>query len=551
MKNLFQIKQNFLGENECITFDYSNPQHQAYFLERFGGEEFLKVNFPAIYRAFIKTKEAHQAIKAGTDDMKDTAFYVTAIGIESPQNKNLQVMKSVESGELSSNTQLHLIEESPSIIMIGQMMDLTTDQTLNSFAEEYEITKECNNQLKYPYQDILGFNEHKLESKSECHYLNPDGTFESRFDSSSTYLVAGSTQIIPSFVIMAPKSKSTPGNNPIIVLYNRDPGEGETADYSYSGEQIGLKDNQVNTLMPIEGSFTVADGFEAVEFSKTSRSKLPMLLYQGDGVVEYGCTIEDIASFFKIDSSKKNVTFKFNDDWKARLDLSHYEVKVQLKLEFSFFFTVKQTASGALFDIPFSITSLINPPTGGYYEAIGPSVSIPEISIRWGCFHKNTMIQMADGRTKPIKDITSGEEVALMGGGSLKVKSIVTGTEKELIHIESENGLALEVTNTHPVAVQRGYIPAQDLNAADILKLADGTTSKIKYLYPCEYNDQVYNLDTGMSQTMLIANGLLAGDLTAQNEQVKKCEAPVFSEETLEVAREMKQLFKLRFENNV
>ncbi len=539
MKDLSQLRQEIMGDEGSVRLDFSNPLHETYFLERFGGEEFLKSDFPAVYAAFIRTKEAHRAEKAGTSGdafKEDPYFNVGAIGTQNQGAAGGQGEAAGDAATLDSNA-VWSYKDPCYGVMFGGMTNITNKKELTSYALYFDQPESyCEQPVTFSLQDLLALNQQTLEANGECHCVKPDGKLVDKISASQTCLVSGMKQIVKEFHATAPKSSI--GNNPLIVLYNRDEQSGEKSDYKYpDNKQV---DNKVNTILPISGSFTVSDGFTPKEFSTTSGSQRPTLLYLQEGLVEYNASIQDLASFFSIDKDNpKKVNFSIPENWQAQIDLKQYVPGLRVKLNFSFFFKIYDENLKAMWNIPLTIMSLAS---GPYYDATGPTVNVPDISIRWGCFQKNTKIQMADGSTRPIKEIATGEKVASHGGRSLIVKSVVTGFEKDLVYIEAENGLVLEVTAGHPVAVERGIIAAGDLNAADVLKLADGTASRVKYLYQCGYDDTVYNLDTGEPGAMLIANGFLAGDLAMQNELGAKKKGPVFSEEALETARQLKEL---------
>ncbi|MFA9464774.1 MAG: Hint domain-containing homing endonuclease [Velocimicrobium sp.] len=85
------------------------------------------------------------------------------------------------------------------------------------------------------------------------------------------------------------------------------------------------------------------------------------------------------------------------------------------------------------------------------FSVQGTTLYIPQISIRWGCFSKNTELLLADGTKKVICEIKTGDQLASNDGKLHEVVNIYTGYEKEIIRITDVLENHLYLTGTHPI----------------------------------------------------------------------------------------------------
>ena len=74
------------------------------------------------------------------------------------------------------------------------------------------------------------------------------------------------------------------------------------------------------------------------------------------------------------------------------------------------------------------------------------------------CVTDDTLVKMADGTSKMIKNIESGDSVTNMEGKAVKVLFVVAGPEKsEMYKITFEDGSSITATKKHPFISDRGY----------------------------------------------------------------------------------------------
>lgn len=152
-----------------------------------------------------------------------------------------------------------------------------------------------------------------------------------------------------------------------------------------------------------------------------------------------------------------------------------------------------------------------------------PGVStIPGMQLQDGCFAAGTLIGMGDGGDKLIESVAIGDEVRTGDGQRRIVSDIVTGWEpKPMVRISTADKRTLLVTETHPLATADGPIMAKEVKMGQEIRTESGVTT-VAGLATELYSGKVYNLrigteaDAEAGKTMLVANGLAAGDVAAQ-----------------------------------
>ena len=169
------------------------------------------------------------------------------------------------------------------------------------------------------------------------------------------------------------------------------------------------------------------------------------------------------------------------------------------------------------------------------------SCKIKQVFLQWGCLGEQTLIAMADGSQREIREIKVGDMV-YTGQGNVEVINIYCGMEQEIICIETETGKRLLLTGGHPVMTEEGWVRANDLNAGMCIITADGKAEKMKGLYMMPYNKKVYNLELKENDLQLIAEGIIVGDFMKQNHMEDCCNR---KEETIKGQEELAAEFQI------
>ena len=159
---------------------------------------------------------------------------------------------------------------------------------------------------------------------------------------------------------------------------------------------------------------------------------------------------------------------------------------------------------------------------------ISPSCSLIDYAARTvGCFSKETLIRMADGRDKVVTKIQENDLVYNpLFKQAVRVKKVLKGPEKKSMYIVKAGGLKLKVTEDHPFLTDRGWVRADSLKAKDLImgEMLPQEVQLVKKM-PYEKPEDVYNfeLDTDIPEGhIVLANGIPTGDNKIQQSLKRK-----------------------------
>lgn len=147
----------------------------------------------------------------------------------------------------------------------------------------------------------------------------------------------------------------------------------------------------------------------------------------------------------------------------------------------------------------------------------GDTQEIDMIYLIWGCMGKNTMVEEKKKGKVFISQIEIGDCVRTLGDDTYGlVSNVWIGTEEKIWNIETEGGLLVQLTKTHPILTRNGWKAADELMGSDELLLEDGTYDHLMGVYPSSYHDKVYNLEVDGFDGFW-GSGCLVGDFKKQN----------------------------------
>ncbi|MBO0884776.1 MAG: hypothetical protein J2P17_31485, partial [Mycobacterium sp.] len=126
-----------------------------------------------------------------------------------------------------------------------------------------------------------------------------------------------------------------------------------------------------------------------------------------------------------------------------------------------------------------------------------------------------TLVLMADGSKKPIKDVELGDEVmatdpATGEQGSHKVVDLIRHSGRHtMVAVHLANGATIDATDHHPFWVEsKGkWVDAIDLVAGDVLRTADGRTLTVSSVGISEQDLTAYNLTVEGVHTYYVVAG--------------------------------------------
>ena len=150
-------------------------------------------------------------------------------------------------------------------------------------------------------------------------------------------------------------------------------------------------------------------------------------------------------------------------------------------------------------------------PGGG---AIGPSTRPSQrLTGEFPCFTPETLIMMADGSQKEIKDIQVGDMVLAYNGNTDQVKKVHTKESDHIREIWYSDGKGLtkriQSTDDHLFWVNNlDWMPARKIKTDDVLMSSDGSQWKVIRNEQFSGKYQVYNFDVRHYRSYF-ANGVL------------------------------------------
>jgi hypothetical protein len=141
-----------------------------------------------------------------------------------------------------------------------------------------------------------------------------------------------------------------------------------------------------------------------------------------------------------------------------------------------------------------------------------------------GCLDGNTLIRMADGTDLAISALQQGDIIFNpMSRGNTRILSIISHSElATMIEITAQRN-KLKVTANHPFPTEPGLKRAKDILRGDLLFDTWGRKTPVEEvkMLPIEKRQDVYNLQlvtssTRMEDHLILANGIVAGDIYLQ-----------------------------------
>lgn len=471
-------------------------------LKKIGGEEILKSKYPELYKAVLNTRRRLKKPCGYPINYNDDYIF----GAE--DSCKIRTLNFTPDSTLSTTSGIETDLPKLSLAIIGDVKDADTGKSIDGFSVS------TNNSDKFMYSSVT--NSSTLVSGSSKRFIASSSFFVIEEDMNgesyvTTYNDVMESQktidneyIVKKLTVNAPMPVKHFGAEYTTVYYNR---RGQCADYIYP--DVKYTKETIDVYMPFSGS---------VEFNGiyVPDPDNPIIKDGDKGLILQIENVRNGAANFDMkywNDIKWNVTgsvltWKFPDNWHDILK------KKRLTYANHMNFYCKMYINTTL-GIPVPIVIQSNGE-----EHKDPSYKkIPYINILWGCFAKNVLIRMADGSSKPIEQIKEGDRVMTKDNSVCTVQEIVSGTEEQLIYIESSQRNRIRVSKEHPILTTDGLVRADKLTAGSILITENGMES-IESLYLVKYNDTVYNLRLD-KEALLIAENFYAGDFNVQNKVIE------------------------------
>lgn len=433
-------------------------------------------------------------------------------------------------------------EKQDFLAIIADVFDAKTGTLIDTIGEYYEDVIHGEIRFLSDHQLAKKFSKGDIRISASFAWSNGGKTITEVQRELQVSQFYNNTSIISDVNVTAPRAKDL---KQTIVLYDRDPFISEKTDYHYNN--VVSPDRQsAKIMLPFRGSASVRrenpeeDKFKITGLFKLVTPEMYVILENGSHVSYQNPA--GILEQIQVSDDGKEISWDFNDDWHALLDLRFFNAKTIVDFTCIFALSVvDKNRPNHILHPKIMITSAGS--QSGIPRLSGSGVNeIEKIMIQWGCLSRDTLIQMSDGSRKAIENIQIGESILTNDNRAVKICDIVTGHEADLIYLETYNGHSLRLTDDHPVKTARGTVKAGKLTAKDFVLTEEGE-SQIKYLYYVPYDDCVYNLCLEQ-ESILNCNGIMAGDFDMQNHAA----APVIVCSEKSEASSLKQQLKMLFQ---
>lgn len=514
--------------------DFSKTEVFASVMEKYGGEEYLKENFPHILQMLYNTREWH--MKQGVNDTNEG--YQDAYNVYELPLTDVTENES-DSSSISavwSRSEASLTQPVAFIHMDSVIEDPIKGHQFNAYAG-YELNVQ---NIHYDFRvtrDMLQYTQDAKRVRTVTNFdtvTNIDGksvlTSGSVTRSMEIDLVNLSSDI-KNITVSQPAPKDPEKDAVIRVVYNKR--TDDQAAYIFPNaqcRQVGSTD-YVMVFYPFVVDVELDDIYEFDEYAPISFGQgfelsLASKIVKGGRVYSNMSVVDKIKKTVK--GNKLTVDFAYSPDtddnyWDVDMPLTAKDTwgEFSFHLQFRVNFKIKGSGSGNMYHTTVLVTTDAT-------EDSPNKALVKKSHIVWGCLGKDTRIRTEDGYRK-ISDIKVGDKL-FTDKGYIRLKNMVTGRDDKVVAVSVSDDAILYITLKHPVATRRGIIFADDLMVGDELQMEDGTFKEMTYLEIVAYNDTVYSPELEES-ALISAEGIMVGDYLTP---VDVKEEPVEEPEPLE-----------------
>lgn len=148
---------------------------------------------------------------------------------------------------------------------------------------------------------------------------------------------------------------------------------------------------------------------------------------------------------------------------------------------------------------------------------------IEQIHIYRDCFAKGTEILLSDGTKRRVEELKKGDRLKSQDGRNAEIADIAGQASTQLIvHIQTESGGELFLTECHPVVTDQGLRCAIRLENGDTLMTIDGPERIRQVCAIPEGEARCYSMTLTDSTQRIYANGILTADAVAERTEAEK-----------------------------
>lgn len=469
------------------------------------GENFIKLNCPEIYGSLVKPR-LHARRMNATDDnaVKSAEGFQDMLDVQ-------DISYDAGNRTLKAVSVAGFTECKGVITIVSEVFDSVTGESIKGSA----VTVSNSHTLVCSIDSVLSEKHQSKEShltvRSVFYWTETEESGDTVLKSHEVRRECGLTcaegdEIVKNITVNFPNTLKP--RDYTVVLYNRTAEQHmEDPDKEYPG--VSPINGKLPFYIPFTGSVSVNVG-KIVGVDKAEsiiRLQHPEKKTEVTFNKDKDNNWSDIK--WKYLSNNTVLQWEFPENWRNSLDLKDLSAKSIFDFYARLVVKVDVAGDGLATPIPITI--------GSNVEQDSTHCKIKQVFLQWGCLGEDSVIAMADGSQKKISKIYVGDIVDT-GNGSAVVKEIYSGFEEDIICIETETAKRLLLTAGHPVLTDRGWMRAGDINAATGIMTVGGTYEKLNGVYILPYGRKVYNLYLSGDNAQLIADGIIVGDFTRQND---------------------------------
>ena len=478
------------------------------------GETFIKLNCPKLYAA-LKETEAPAIRLCAAAQKEEADVYAGFQDVTDIQDISYDSDKKT----LKAQSVAGFRERKGVIAIVSEVFDSVTGESIKGSAvTAYNAHSLVCNVDSNCSEKGLG-KDSRFYVRSMFYWTETDNngavilqSREVRRDSGLIY--DEGEQIVKNITVEFPNTLKP--RDYTIVLYNRN-AETHVEDPDKVYPTIKPTNNKLPFHMPFVGSISVGTG----KILGINKEESVIRLQHPENKTEVTFNKDKDNNWKDIKWRYLNnntcLTWECPENWRNELDLKDLKVNSVFNFYARLIMNVDLTNSDISVPIPITV--------GSNVEQDYTHCKIKQVFLQWGCLGEQTLITMADGNQREIREIKAGDTV-YTGKGNAEVTNIYSGEEQEIICMETETDKRLLLTGGHPVMTEEGWVRASELNAGMRIMTADRKAEKLKGLYMIPYNKKVYNLQLKGNDSQLIAEGIIVGDFMKQNRMEDYCQKP-------------------------
>lgn len=498
--------------------DFARAEDFLMALEHFGGEHFLRENFPNMLQMLYNTRKWHQGLSKMAQEeatgYQDTFEIVNLCKIAM---KNEAVGASAS--DILSDSSMSLVQKASFLHVSSVIQDPKYGKVFASDAVHDNDSNKLNIELAVNHGALYYTKNPKLQTKSNFMAVSKVNgksvCVANQIGKVQEIDLANSKPDIKNITVEQPVPKN--GGDMIRVVYNGRSDKEANYNFQMAKDTTVGNVRYVDVYFPFYILVELDEDFQydsnaPVSFGDNFMASLASQVVEGGSVHFNTGNVTKIKT--SIDGNVLKLDFSYQGDtttnfWGVQMPLTAKQSEGAF--DFHLQFTVNYTLKGysdEKFQTPIIVTS----------ESLPPSYnmrSVKPAKILWGCLGKDTKLLTENGY-RNISEVKVGEKL-YTDKGYIKLKNMVTGTEEKIVAVGVSEEKTLLLTEKHPIATERGIIYAADLTISDKLKMEDGSFQEIYYLEIKAYNDQVYSPELEES-ALIAADGIMVGDyLTTVN----------------------------------